>query len=103
MSDEQQDIPLNDMSQSVAATNLKALGDGPAMYQNMAYANAVANQQASQAVALGHQQALNQIAQAATGKIVESIIATSPSEGASEIMNLGQLLKALNLPTTPTV
>lgn len=80
----------DDIRESVAATNLKALGDGPALYQNLAYANAVA-----------HQQAMNQISQAATGKIVESIISTSPAEGGSAIAALQQLMKGASL--TPPV
>jgi hypothetical protein len=60
----------DDVRESVAAANFKVVGDSPAVLQNLALANAVA-----------HQQAMNQISQAATGKIVESIISTQPAEG----------------------
>ena len=45
---------------AVAGTNFKTLGDGPGFYQNMGYANAVS-----------HQQAMNNIQLAATGRIVK--------------------------------
>jgi hypothetical protein len=57
---------------------------------NLALANAVS-----------HQHSLNLIAEAATGKIVESIIATSPGEGGADIAALQQILKGAQ--TTPPV
>lgn len=79
-----------EQSESVAATNLKTLGDGPAFYQNMGYANSVA-----------HQQAMQQIQAAIIGKVAEAIIATSPSEGGADVAALQQLLKGAQ--TTPPV
>jgi hypothetical protein len=48
---------------SVTNVNTKTLGDGPAFYTNMQMANSVS-----------HQQALNQIGQAALGAIVDKLI-----------------------------
>lgn len=77
-----------EQSESVAATNLKVLGDGPAFFQNMGYANAV-----------GHQQAMNQIQVAIVGKVAEAIIGVSPSEGGADVAALQQLMKGAQ--TTP--
>ena len=81
---------MREQSESVAAANLKVVGDGPAFYSNLAYANAVTNQQG-----------LNAIHSALVGKIAESIIATSPSEGGADIAAMQQLIKAAQ--TTPPV
>jgi hypothetical protein len=80
----------DDVRESVSAANFKVLGDSPAVLQNLAIANAVS-----------HQQAMNQISQAATGKIVESIIAVSPAEGGVDVATLQQLMKGAQ--TTPPV
>ncbi len=79
-----------EQSESVAAANLKTLGDGPAFYTNLAYANAVA-----------HQQAMQQLQAAIVGKVAEAIISVSPSEGGSDVAALQQLMKGAQ--TTPPV
>lgn len=89
MADDSPEI-VKEQSESVAASNLKTIGDGPAFYQNMAFANAIS-----------HQQAMNQIALAAAGKVVESIITLSPSEGGADVALLQQLMKGAQ--TTPPV
>jgi len=81
---------VKEMAESVAAVNLKSLGDGPAFYQNMGYANAVS-----------HQQAMNQLNLAAVGKIIQLIVETSPTEGGVDIAGLQMLLKGAQ--TTPPV
>jgi hypothetical protein len=81
---------VREQSESVAATNLKTLGDGPAFYQNMGFANAVANQQA-----------MNQLQMTLLGKIAEAIVHTSPSEGGADTAGLGMLIKAMQ--TVPPV
>jgi hypothetical protein len=81
----------DDVRESVAAANFKVVGDSPAVLQNLALANAVA-----------HQQAMNQISQAATGKIVESIISTQPAEAGADIAALMQLIKAAQTTPPPT-
>lgn len=79
-----------EQSESVAATNLKVLGDGPAFYSNLAMANAVSNQQN-----------LQPIYAAIVGKVAEAIIGTSPSEGGADVAALQQLIKGAQ--TTPPV
>lgn len=83
----------DDIRESLAVANLKTVAEAPAILSNLAVANALA-----------HQQAMYQIAQASVGKIVESIIAVSPSEGGADIAALQQLLKGAQTtpPTTAT-
>lgn len=90
MADDSSEI-VKEQSESVAATNLKTLGDGPAFFQNMGYANAVA-----------HQQGMNQLQTAIVGKIAEMVMATSPAEGGSDAAALGQLAKILQQTPPPT-
>jgi len=78
----------DDIREALAVTNLKTVAEAPAVLQNLAVANAIS-----------HQQAMNAIAAAATGKIVESIIAVSPAEGGVDVATLQQLMKGAQ--TTP--
>jgi hypothetical protein len=57
---------------SVAATNFKSLGDGPAFWQNMVMSNAVS-----------HQQRMQTLAEASTGRIAKSIVEPDIAEAAS--------------------
>lgn len=62
-------MPVNEqIVDSVAGANLKTLGDGPAFYQNMGFANAVS-----------HQQRLNLLAETSLASAIRSV-ATTPSE-----------------------
>ena len=83
MADDSSEI-VKEQSESVAATNLKTLGDGPAFYQNQMYSQAV-----SQSAGW------NALNQAVVGKIIESIIATSPAEGGADLAALGMLIKGM--------
>lgn len=89
MADDSSEI-VKEMAESVAATNLKVLADGPAFNINLAMANAVSAQQQ-----------MNQIALAITSKAAESIINTSPAEGLAGVGAGMQLVKAGQ--TTPPV
>jgi len=80
----------DDIREGLAVENVKAIGGGTAFLANLAHANAVSNQQA-----------MNMIAQAATGKVIESIIAVSPTEGGADVAALQQLIKAAQ--TTPPI
>ena len=82
---------VKEMAESVAAANLKSLGDGPAFYHNFAMGNAVANQHGLQTL---HATII--------GKMAESIIATTPTEGGVDIAALGQLAKVLTATPPPT-
>ena len=79
---------VHEQSESVAATNLKTLGDGPAFFQNQSYQEAVAQTQA-----------MNQSKNAVAGKVAEMIIHTSPSEGAASLFMAGLFNKFMG--TTP--
>ena len=87
MADDSSEI-VKEMSESVAAANLKSLGDAPAFYHNLALGNAVA-----------HQGRVNAITEAAMGKVIEAIIGVSPSEGGADVAALQQLMKGAQ--TTP--
>jgi hypothetical protein len=89
MADDSSEV-VKEQSESVAATNLKTLGDGPAFFQNQMYAQAVG-------AAAGY----TAINQALVGKIAESIIATSPAEGGADLAALGMLIKGMQ--TVPPV
>lgn len=82
---------VREQSESVAATNLKVLGDGPAFYQNQGMSESLANTQA-----------MNQLRMTLLGKVAESIIATSPAEGGADAASLGQLAKILQQTPPPT-
>lgn len=82
---------VREQSESVAATNLKTLGDGPAFYQNLAY------QQAIDASA-----GWRTINQAIVSKCAEAIISTSPSEGGVDLAGLAQLAKIVQGTPPPT-
>jgi hypothetical protein len=83
MADDSSEI-VKEQSESVAATNLKTLGDGPAFFQNQMYAQAVSS-------AAGW----NTINQAVVTKAAETVLATSAAEGGADIAALGMILKAL--------
>lgn len=77
MADDSSEI-VKEQSESVAASNLKVIGDGPAFYSNLAMGNAVA-----------HQQSMQQLQTAITGKIAEMVMNTSPGEGGADAAALG--------------
>ena len=70
----------NDIRESVAATNLKVLGNAPAFYANLAMANAVQVQ---------HQ--LSQVGLAIVAKAVDAINRASP-ENQAALTALGQIM-----------
>ena len=81
---------VKEQSESVAATNLKTLGDGPAFFQNQMYAQSV------QAAA-----GWNSLNQAVVSKASEMILNTSANSEGADIAALGMLIKALvNTPPT---
>ena len=81
---------VREMAESVAASNLKVLGDSPAVSVNLATQNAVSNQQA-----------MNQLQLAIVGKVTETLIATDPKEAGGDVAALMQLAKMAQ--TTPPV
>jgi hypothetical protein len=89
MADDSSEV-VKEQSESVAASNLKVLGDGPAFYTNMAYQQA-----------LDAQAGWRTINQAIVGKVAEAIISTAPGEGGADVAALQQLMKGAQ--TTPPV
>lgn len=83
---------VREQSESVAATNLKVLGDGPAFFQNQGYA--LSNQ------GMAGMQTINQ---AVVSKAAESLINTSPAESAGDAAMSGILAKMMGNvpPVTP--
>ena len=89
MADDSSEV-VKEMSESVAASNLKVIGDTPAYMMGLAY------QQALDASA-----GWRSINQAIVGKVAEAIISVSPSEGGVDVAALQQLMKGAQ--TTPPV
>jgi len=73
---------VREMAESVAGTNLKTLGDGPAFFQNMSYAQAIESAKG-----------WTSINQAIIAKAAESILATDPREAGADVAGLMQLMK----------
>ena len=87
MADDSSEV-VKEQSESVAATNLKTLGDGPAFYTNIGFGNAIA-----------HQQAKQNIQQATVAKMVELIANTSPTESGGDVAAMQALAKIVgNIP-----
>lgn len=82
---------VREQSESVAAANLKVLGDSPAFYTQLSYAQG-----------LDAAAGWRTINQAIVGKVAESIINLSPGEGGVDTANLGQLAKMLQGTPPPT-
>ena len=83
MADDSAEI-VKEQSESVAATNLKSLGDAPAFYQNQMYAQAV---QASAG--------WTSLNQAVVSKASEMVLNTQANSEGADIAALGMLIKAL--------
>jgi hypothetical protein len=73
----------DDIRESIAVGNVKSVAEQPAMLSNLAYANLVSNINLAQQNAVSNQQAMNQLAIAVTGKIVNMLANLSPLEAAS--------------------
>lgn len=75
---------VREQSESVAATNLKSLGDAPAWFQNQMYAQAVS-------ASAGW----NTLNQAVVSKASEMVLNTSSNSEGADVAALGMILKAL--------
>lgn len=62
-----------DIVQSIAISNAKAIGEQPAILANLALAQQIFNQNMQQQISLGQQQAMNQVQMAAAAKCVSII------------------------------
>jgi hypothetical protein len=91
MAEETSGEVVREQSESVAAANLKVLGDGPATVQNLAMQDA-----------LEARYGWRSINQAIVAKVAEAIITTQPGEGGADVAALGQLMKGLQITPPPT-
>ena len=84
-------MPVNEqVVDAVTLSNVKAIAEAGAIATNLSVQNAVSNQQA-----------MNQIQQAAVGKIVETLVTTDISEASGLTALLQQLIKSAG--NTPPV
>lgn len=97
--EEQSSEIVKEMAESVSAANLKTVAEGPSIAQNIMHMNVVGHQQMMNNLMAAQMQAMFQISNAATGKIIESIIETRPAEGGFDVAALQQLMKGAQ--TTP--
>ena len=88
MADDSPEI-VKEMSESVAATNLKSLGDAPAFYNNLAYQ-----------ISLDGLQGWRTINQAAVTRAVELLGSTQASESIGDTA-LAQILSKMSGNTPP--
>ena len=84
MAEEDSSEIVREQSESVAATNLKTLGDAPAFFQNQMYSQAVQS-------AAGW----TSINQAIVSKASEMVLNTSANSEGADVAALGMILKAL--------
>jgi hypothetical protein len=69
-----------DVVEAIAAANLKALAEQPAMLANLALSNLVQNTNLAQQNAVSHQQAMNQLSVAIVAKAVNLVANLGPEE-----------------------
>src|SRR5882757_3100014 len=69
----------------IGITNLKSVGEQPAMLSNLAYSNTIANTNLSQQNAVANQQAMNELGIAIVGKTVNSLTNLGPLEARSAV------------------
>src|SRR5258708_4408593 len=78
-------MPVNEqVVDSVASANLKNLGDQPAFYAGLGYANAIAHQQAMQQQMVTAQAGYTAITQATVTAAVKSLLSTTPEQAVSD-------------------
>jgi Killing trait len=81
MADESQTSATpGDLAEALAAANLKAVAEQPAMLANLAFSNLVQNTNLAQQNAVAHQQAMNQITVAVVAKAVTLVANLGPME-----------------------
>jgi hypothetical protein len=76
---------LIDTASVIGITNLKSVGEQPAMLSNLAYSNTVANTNLSQQNAVANQQAMNELGISIVGKTVNNIANLGPLEARSAV------------------
>ena len=69
----------------IGITNLKSVGEQPAMLSNLAYSNTVSNTNLSHQNAVSNQQAMNELGISILGKIVNKVSDLGPLEARSAV------------------
>lgn len=69
----------------IGITNLKSVGEQPAMLSNLAYSNTITNTNLSQQNAVANQQAMNELGISIVGKTVNKVSDLGPLEARSAI------------------
>jgi len=79
------DSTLTDTATVIGITNLKSVGEQPAMLSNLAYSNTIANTNLSQQNAVANQQAMNELGISIVGKTVNKVSDLGPLEARSAV------------------
>ncbi|MCH6257817.1 RebB family R body protein [Puniceicoccaceae bacterium K14] len=69
----------------IGVTNLKSVGEQPAMLSNLAYSNTVSNTNLSHQNAVSNQQAMNELGISVVGKTVNKVADLGPLEARSAV------------------
>ena len=83
----QNELPpsLGEITTVIGITNLKSVGEQPAMLSNLAYSNTVANTNLSHQNAVSNQQAMNELGISIVGKTVNKVSDLGPLEARSAV------------------
>jgi hypothetical protein len=94
----------DEIVQSIAISNAKAIGEQPAILANLALANQILNTNLQQQMFISNQQAMNQIVMATMAKCVTLIVGDDgKSTSAASVKELLDVLKTLQAkPVNPT-
>lgn len=76
---------LSETATVIGITNLKSVGEQPAMLSNLAYSNTIANTNLSQQNAVANQQAMNELGISIVGKTVNKVSDLGPLEARSAV------------------
>jgi hypothetical protein len=79
------DPSLSETATVIGITNLKSVGEQPAMLSNLAYSNTIANTNLSQQNAVANQQAMNELGISIVGKTVNKVSDLGPLEARSAV------------------
>lgn len=76
---------LTETVTAIDVASLKSIGEQPSMLSNLAFANLVANTNLAQQNAVANQQAMNELAVAVVGKVVNKVCNLGPLEARSAV------------------
>lgn len=79
------DPSLSETATVIGITNLKSVGEQPAMLSNLAYSNTITNTNLSQQNAVANQQAMNELGISIVGKTVNAVSNLGPLEARSAV------------------